>query len=94
MLLFPAIKESLRMKILKIFIFIALFFSFQSYSYARCSTLTEVQKRHENDMFLHKKTNKMGKIEYVWVRSGTRGDIEFVYHLNDGKLCLYEKYQY
>ena len=82
------------MNTIKNYFIIALLFSFHSFSYARCSTLTEVQKIHENDMFLHKKTNKMGKIEYVWVRSGTRGVIEFVYHLNDGKLCLYEKYQY
>jgi len=71
-----------------------IFSSYCASTFARCYSLLEVQKLHENDMFLHKKTNKIGKVEYVWVRSGTRGDIEFVYHLIDGKLCLYEKYQY
>ena len=59
------------MNTIKNYFIIALLFSFHSFSYARCSTLTEVQKIHENDMFLHKKTNKMGKIDWSSVLEST-----------------------
>jgi hypothetical protein len=62
--------------------------------FSKCSKLEDVIARHKNDMFLHKKINARGITEYVWVRSGRNGDIEFVYHLKDGKLCLYEKHTY
>lgn len=62
--------------------------------FSKCHKIDEVIARHKDDMFLHRKVNAKGVTEYVWVRSGKNGDIEFVYHLREGRLCLFEKYTY
>jgi hypothetical protein len=45
-------------------------------------------------MLLHSKINKKLIMKYVWVRSGKSGDVEYIYYLKDGRLCLLEKYEY
>jgi hypothetical protein len=65
-----------------------------TYALGVCRTISEVQKIHADDMFLHKKVNAKNITEYVWVRSGRNGDIEFVYYLKEGKLCHFETYRY